>query len=396
MKNLEGGEFMGRFILIVLDGLGVGAMPDAAKFNDQGSNTFGNLHKTIPDLQLPNLKKLGLYHLIKHIEQPTIGAYGKMALAHKNKDTTGGHWEMAGVTLEEPLPVFPNGFPSELMAKFETITGYSYLGNKVASGTEIINELGCQHLKTGYPIVYTSADSVFQVAAHQEVIPLAKLYEICSKARKILQGPYGVGRVIARPFVGTKGAFKRTPQRRDFSLTPPQPTILDLLQQNGFSVIGIGKIADIFAGQGITKSIPTKSNQEGINTILACLHQEEGDLLFANLIDFDMLYGHRNDPEGFAKALMVLDQKLPSIMEALNNDDILVLTADHGVDPTFPGTDHTREYVPLLVYGGEVLADNYLGVRKTLADIQATIATFFNIEGTTQGKSFYKDLYFKK
>lgn len=387
-----------RIIIIVLDSLGVGALPDAYKYGDEGSNTLKNLASAVGGINLPNLQKLGLGNIIevkgvdKHINPS--GAYGKMAEKSAGKDTTTGHWEIAGQILKKPFPTYPYGFPDDIINAFTQRINRGILGNIAASGTEIITELGKEHMETGKPIVYTSADSVFQIAAHEKIIPLEKLYEYCEIARELLQPPHGVGRVIARPFVGEPGKFERTANRKDFSLEPPYPTILDILVENNYDVIGIGKIKDIFAGRGVTKHIPTKDNIDGILKTIREIQGNSQGLIFTNLVEFDMKYGHRNDARGYADALEEFDKRLPEIINALNKNDILIITADHGCDPTTPGTDHTREYVPLLVFGENVLAGASLGTRETFADIAATIATIFEVKmppgGNDMSKLFLK------
>ncbi|MDK2793736.1 MAG: phosphopentomutase [Caldanaerobacter sp.] len=341
-----------RVILIVLDSVGVGELPDAYKFGDEGTNTLGHVvEKT--GIKLPTMEKLGLGNIIplKTVapNPNAIGAYGKMAEKSAGKDTTTGHWEIAGLIVEKPFPTYPEGFPKEIIEEFEKRIGRKVLGNKPASGTEIIKELGEEHIKTGYPTVYTSADSVFQIAAHEEVIPLEELYRMCEIAREILKGDHAVGRVIARPFIGSPGNFVRTANRKDFSLKPFGPTVLDMLKEAGYQVYAVGKIEDIFAGQGITDSIHTGNNDEGITATIEAMDAVKKGIIFTNLVDFDMVYGHRNDVNGYAKALKHFDERLPEIMLRLKEEDLLIITADHGCDPTTPGTDHTREYVPLLV-----------------------------------------------
>jgi len=341
-----------RVTIIVLDSAGVGALPDAHLYGDEGSDTLGNLSRAVGGLRLPNLQALGLGNIhgiqgVPPAEYP-LASYGKMAEASPGKDTTTGHWEMAGVKLDEPFPTYPDGFPKEIMDAFEAATGKKPLGNKPASGTEIIEELGEEHVRTGRPIVYTSADSVFQVAAHTDVIGLDDLYGICEAARKILVPPHGVGRVIARPFTGSPGAFTRTVDRKDFSLAPPKDTLLDIAKKDGYHVVGVGKIEDIFAGRGLTGSVHTVSNMDGVDKTLDALSDIGRGIVYANLVEFDMLYGHRNDSEGYARALTEFDGRLPEFLDILGADDILFITADHGCDPTTPSTDHSREFVPLL------------------------------------------------
>ncbi|HHY79416.1 MAG TPA: phosphopentomutase [Thermoanaerobacter sp.] len=384
-----------RVILIVLDSVGVGELPDAYKFGDEGSNTLGHVTEKT-GIGLPNMGKLGLGNIIPLKSVPenpnAVGGYGKMAEKSAGKDTTTGHWEIAGLITEKPFPTYPHGFPEEIIKEFEKRIGRKVLGNKPASGTEIIKELGEEHVKTGYPIVYTSADSVFQVAAHEDVIPLEELYRICEIAREILKGDHAVGRVIARPFTGTPGNFVRTGNRRDFSLKPFEPTILDMLKEAGYEVFAIGKIEDIFAGQGITEINHTTNNDEGITATIKAMDEIKNGLIFTNLVDFDMLYGHRNDVEGYAKALTHFDNRLPEIMGKLTKEDLLIITADHGCDPTTPSTDHSREYVPLLVYSPSMKHGVNLGVRSTYSDVAATIAEIFKVGPTKHGTSFLKEL----
>ncbi|SHF28484.1 phosphopentomutase [Desulfofundulus australicus DSM 11792] len=384
-----------RLTLIVLDSVGIGELPDAEKYGDKGSNTLANTARAVGGLNLPNLGRLGLGNIlaiegVPPVKQP-LAAYGRMAEASAGKDTTTGHWEIAGLLLERPFPVYPHGFPPEIIEPFEKRIGRPVLGNRAASGTAIIEELGEEHIKTGYPIVYTSADSVFQIAAHEEVIPVNELYGMCRVARELLTGPHAVGRVIARPFVGKPGAFKRTDRRRDFSLPPPAPTVLDLLTQNGFSVLAVGKIEDIFAGRGITEAIHTKDNMDGVDRTIACMRRLERGLIFTNLVDFDMLYGHRNNPRGYAAALEAFDRRLPEILSAVRPDEVLIITADHGCDPTTSSTDHSREYVPLLVYGPLVEPGVNLGTRSTFSDVAASVAEFFGLS-YPRGTSFVREV----
>lgn len=380
-----------RVFLIVLDGVGVGELPDAAAYGDQGSNTVGNIARKIGGLHLPQLEKAGLGKITDVIglsPEAAKGIYGKMAEVSAGKDTTTGHWEMAGVILERPFPVYPNGFPQEVIAEFVRRTGYDVLGNKMASGTEIIRELGAEHLKTGRPIVYTSADSVFQIAAHEAIIPLAEQYRICAIAREILQGEHGVGRVIARPFAGELGNFYRTAGRKDFSLLPPAPTVLDRLKAAGLTVFGVGKIEDIFSGQGLTDSNHTHNNAETLAFVSELLDREFKGLVFANCIDFDMLYGHRNDVRGFATALAEVDAWLAANLIRLRPGDVMILTGDHGGDPTTSSTDHSREYTPLLVFGPDLPENINLGTRKTFADLAATLCYWFKLEPWSVGEEF--------
>jgi phosphopentomutase len=368
-----------RVIWVVLDSVGIGEMPDAAAYGDAGSDTLGNISKQRP-LAVPNLCALGLGNIrpIAHLEpvSPATAAYGRCALASPGKDTTTGHWEMVGIHLEKPFPVYPECFPSDVIREFEERIGRQTLGNCPASGTEIIQRLGDEHIRSGAPIVYTSADSVFQIAAHEDVIPLAELYRICEIGRDLLRGENEVGRVIARPFTGSSGKYVRTANRKDYAVPPPQGMLLDQLADRNVAVHAVGKIHDVFLGRGITRSEKTKSNAEGMQkTIVAMQHTGRG-LIFTNLVDFDMLYGHRNDVEGYARALEEVDAWLPHLLEASTAQDLVILTADHGCDPTTPSTDHSREYVPLLVYGKNSRSVN-LGTRSTLSDIGQTVAEIF-------------------
>jgi phosphopentomutase len=382
-----------RVIWIVLDSVGIGEMPDAAAYGDVGSDTLGNIAKRRA-LKLPHLCRLGLANIkpltgLDPVAAP-MGSFGKAALASPGKDTTTGHWEMVGIHLEMPFPLFPNGFPPEVMDEFERRVGRSSLGNKAASGTEIIAELGEQHMATGSPIVYTSADSVFQIAAHEEVIPLFELYKMCETAREILRGKFEVGRVIARPFVGEPGHFTRTPNRHDYAVPPPKGMLLDQLAGRGVEVYSVGKIFDVFLGRGIGDSEKTKSNADGMAKTLAAMETVESGLIFVNLVDFDQLYGHRNDVEGYARALEEVDGWLPLFESRLRDDDLAILTADHGCDPTTPSTDHSREYVPVLTYGKQARAVP-LGVRATLSDLGQTVAENFGVK-IVRGESFLEKL----
>ncbi|MCX7904578.1 MAG: phosphopentomutase [Caloramator sp.] len=385
-----------RVVLIVLDSVGIGELPDAHIYNDQGSDTLGNISKAIGGLKLPNMQRLGLGNIdgingIDPIDSPE-GSYGRSGEMSKGKDTTTGHWEIAGLILERPFPTYPNGFPRELIEEFERRIGTKTLGNKPASGTAIIEELGDEHVKTGYPIVYTSADSVFQIAAHEEVIPLERLYEMCRIAREMLVGEHGVGRVIARPFIGTSGSYKRTSNRRDFALKPFNKTLLNYIQESGMDVCAVGKIEDIYDGYGITKAVHTKNNMNGVDKTIEYMKMNTKGLIFTNLVDFDMLYGHRNDVQGYAKALMEFDGRIPEILENLRDDDVLIITADHGCDPTTESTDHSREYIPILIYGKEIKSGVNLGTRKTFADIGKTIAELLNVKANINGESFAKEI----
>ncbi|MDW7673041.1 MAG: phosphopentomutase [Bacillota bacterium] len=382
---------MARVILLVLDSVGVGALPDANLYGDEGSNTLANVAKSMGGIKLPNLEELGLGKIIPvtglSSDLPAKAHYGKMAQKSAGKDTTTGHWELAGLVLDKAFPTYPNGFPRELIAAFEKKIGRKTIGNVPASGTAIIEELGQEHVETGHPIVYTSADSVFQIAAHEEVIPIEELYGICKIARGLLEGQHAVGRVIARPFVGTVGSFNRTVNRKDFSLEPTGATVLDKLVAAGKEVIAIGKVEDIFAGKGVSQSVYAKTNEENIEKVLEILKTDFNGLLFTNLVDFDMLYGHRNDPLGYGKKLEEFDEKLPEILSLLNNDDLLIITADHGTDPTTASTDHSREYVPILIYQPNQPAGINLSVRATFADVAQTISDYFSLEQMQNGTS---------
>lgn len=385
-----------RVILIVLDSAGCGELPDAAEYGDAGSNTIGNIARDVPGFNLKNMRNLGL-GLIPGAEgvgksDSLIGCYGRMAEKSKGKDTTTGHWEIAGITLDKPFPTYPEGFPKDLIEEYERLIGTKIIGNKPASGTVIIQELGDEHVKTGFPIVYTSADSVFQIAAHEDVIPIEKLYQLCEIARNLLQGEHSVGRVIARPFEGTSENYKRTERRKDYSLEPVGKTMLDAIKENGLEVAAVGKIEDIFAFKGITKSVHAHNNQEGIKQTIEYIKESFKGLVFTNLVDFDMIYGHRNDAVGYANALMYFDERLPEIMDNLKNDDVLIITADHGCDPTTPSTDHSREYVPLLVYGKEIKRGVNLGTRSTFADISATVLELLGFNSINNGISFMKEI----
>jgi len=383
-----------RVIWIVLDSVGIGEMPDAAAYGDVGSDTLGNLARA-RTLHLPNLCQLGLANIRPFagmVPCPApAGAYGRCALASPGKDTTTGHWEMAGIHLAKPFPLYPHGFPAEVMNEFERRIGRSALGNKAASGTEIIKELGAEHIRTGTPIVYTSADSVFQVAAHEDVIPLWELYKICETARQILRGPHEVGRVIARPFTGAPGAFTRTPNRKDYAVPPPRGMLLDRLEERGIPVYAVGKIFDVFGGRGIGDHVRSKSNADGMQQTFAAMQSAPAGLIFVNLVDFDQQYGHRNDVEGYARALEEFDAWLASFLERLTPGDLALITADHGCDPTTPSTDHSREYVPLLAAGPAVRAGVDLGTRSTLSDLGQTVAANFGTK-IEHGTSFLTDI----
>lgn len=384
-----------KVVIVVLDGTGIGAMPDAGRYGDEGSNTLGNLAEAAGGIDLPNLESLGLGNIgrIKGVPPAArpAAAWGKMAERSPGKDTTTGHWELTGVILDRPFPVYPHGFPPEIIISFESRIGRRVLGNKPASGTAIIEELGPEHLRTGFPIVYTSADSVFQIAAHEETIPVEELYRLCTVAREILSGEHAVARVIARPFVGKPGSFQRTTRRHDFSLPPPRPTVLEALVGRGYAVVGIGKIKDIFAGRGITHSLPVKNNADNILQTIAAVREMSPGVVFTNLVDFDTLYGHRNDVAGFARALKEFDDALPELLDTVAEDGALFITADHGCDPTTTSTDHSREYVPLLAWGLRLNPGVPLGTRDSFADLGATVAHFFNLDWPV-GTSFAPEL----
>lgn len=381
---------MKRVFLIVLDSFGIGEMEDAADYGDKGTSTLRSVFAS-PEFSMPNMTQMGLFNMDgvdfgNPVANPTA-RIARMKEASRGKDTTIGHWEIAGVLSKKPLPTYPNGFPEDVLKAFSEATGRGILCNKPYSGTEVIKDYGDEHVKTGKLIVYTSADSVFQIAAHEDVVPVETLYEYCRIARKILQGEHGVGRVIARPFIGADGNYTRTPKRHDFSLEPPATTMLDQLKENGKAVISVGKIKDIFAGRGITDFVYTKGNEEGIEKTLSYLDQDFEGLCFVNLVDFDMLYGHRNDVDGYAKALHYFDSKLPEIIGKLREDDVLMITADHGCDPGYKeSTDHSREHTPFLMYGAKVTPGN-LGTRETFADIGATVLDYFGIKPAFEGTS---------
>ena len=379
-----------RVIWIVLDSFGVGSLPDAKAYGDDGANTLLHIAENAKGFSLPNMESLGLGNIeaapgVAATDQPR-GAWGKARERSAGKDTTAGHWEMAGVITPEKFPTFPNGFPADFLKAFERAIGRGTLGNCVASGTEIIERLGPEHLRTGRPIVYTSADSVFQIAAHEDVVKVDELYKICEIAREMLKGPLGVGRVIARPFIGTPGHFVRTAERRDFSLAPVGVTVPDLVKEAGLPSVAIGKIHDIFAGRGFTESIHTENNDDGVQKTLDAMDRVHEGLLYTNLVDYDMKYGHRRDVQGYADALMAFDRRLPEITKKMGPEDLLILTADHGCDPTWHGTDHTREYIPMLFYGPRVRPVS-LGERATYADEGATVADFLGVKAPAAGES---------
>lgn len=385
-----------RVILFVLDSFGIGALPDADKYGDEDANTFRHVFEAAGGCNVPNMIELGLSNisLFKGIDavEYAKGAYGRSLEVSPGKDTTTGHWEMMGIQLDKPFPTYPNGFPSEIIEPLEEYIGKKILGNKPASGTEIIDEYGEVHMQTGRPIVYTSADSVYQIAAHEEVIPLEKLYECCKFARSILTGEHAMGRVIARPFVGKPGSFTRTPRRHDYSLQPLKESVLDKIKDNQLPVIGVGKIEDIFCGQGLTDSIHTKSNMHGVDCTIEKMRQYDKGFIFTNLVDFDMKYGHRKDSEGYRKALEDFDARLPEIYEQMNEDDVLIICADHGCDPETKGTDHTREYIPILIYGDNIQQNVDLGTRETFADIGATVLDMLGCETIDCGASMLPEI----
>lgn len=385
-----------RVILIVLDGVGIGETPDADLFGDQGSNTLVNLARVQRGLFLPHLTRLGLGNIasIQGVapQKKPRGAYGKMREKSVGKDTITGHWELTGVVLDRPFPTYPDGFPDEIMEAIEARSGRKFLGNYAASGTEIIQELGAQHMRTGCPIVYTSADSVLQIAAHEQIVPLAELYHICEIARDVCRGKHAVGRVIARPFTGEPGAFERTVRRKDYSLVPPVKTVLDNMVEQGLEVWGVGKIEDVFAYRGISRSNHTTDNRSGMEFTIELLEKDFKGLIFTNLVDFDSKYGHRNDAAGFARALEDFDTMLERLLAKIKTEDMLIITADHGCDPTTESTDHSREYVPLLVYGPALQQGVDLGVRDSFADVAATIAEIFCLPEPVNTKSFWPEV----
>lgn len=377
---------MKRLFLIVLDSVGIGELPDAANYGDVGSNTLKSASKSSSFNGMPNMRRLGYFNIdgvdIGERCSHPAGAYARLMEASKGKDTTIGHWEIAGIISPSPLPTYPDGFPDDVINRFEAASGRKVLCNKPYSGTEVIKDYGEEHMKTGDLIVYTSADSVFQIAAHEDVVPVEKLYEYCKIARKLLTGEHGVGRVIARPFVGSPGNFTRTTNRHDFSIEPSKKTILDVLNTKGFDVLSVGKIVDIFTGRGITKFVRTTGNADGIDKTLEYMDEDFCGLCFTNLVDFDMLYGHRNNVDGYAAALSYFDDRLPEILDKMRDDDLLMITADHGCDPGTASTDHSREYIPLVMYGKNIKADINYHTRETFADIGATVLSYFGISDT--------------
>lgn len=388
---------MSRVIWMVIDSVGIGELPDSEKFGDKNVNTLGNIVKEYSDIKIPNMRKLGIGNIDEadfiESEKSPIGAFGKCAELSQGKDTTTGHWEMTGVLVETPFKTFENGFPKEIIDEFESRTGRKVVGNKPASGTAILDEFGEHQINTGDVIVYTSADSVFQIAANEEIIPLEELYKMCEIAREIMMGDNAVARVIARPFIGKKaGEFTRTSNRRDYSLNPFEPTVLDNIKESNLDVIGVGKIEDIFNGQGITEAIHTKDNMHGVDETINYIKKDNDGLIFTNLVDFDSKFGHRRNVEGYKEALEEFDARIPEIIDAMKDDDILIINADHGNDPTYKGTDHTREYIPVLVYGKNIKENVNLGIRESFADIGATVADLLNVKMPKHGNSFKKDI----
>ena len=383
-----------RVIIIVLDSVGIGELPDAGLYDDQGSNTVGNIAAAVP-LSLPNLSAMGLSRLVD-LKTPPVSAptaaFGRMAERSKGKDSVTGHWELMGIVLDRAFPTYAKGFPAELIAEFERRIGRRSIGNVVASGTTIIDELGPQHMETGAPIVYTSADSVFQIAAHEGVVPVPQLYEWCKVAYELTVKGLGLGRVIARPFIGVPGAFQRTPNRHDYAMPPLAETLLDRMVAAHHQVTSVGKVADLFAGHGISASHPTKSDRDGVDKVEALMGTQDRGLIFANLVDFDAVYGHRNDVRGYADNLERFDARLPGVVSNLRSDDLLIITADHGNDPTTPSTDHSREHVPLLLCGARVAAGTDLGTRSTFADLGQTLAENFGVGALAHGTSFLRDI----
>jgi phosphopentomutase len=386
-----------RIAVIVLDGVGAGELPDASEYGDNGSNSLANTARVLGKLDLPNMGEIGIGNITPIAGVParekTRGAYGKCREISKGKDSVTGHWELMGVEVKQPFPTYPNGFPKEILDEFKKLTGYEVLGNKPASGTEIIEELGEEHVRTGKPIVYTSADSVFQIAAHEDVIPIDELYRLCDISRKMLRGEHAVGRVIARPFTGDSAkTFTRTKRRHDYPLLAPTDTMLDTLIKAGYKVYATGKIDDLFGGRGISKTHHSVFNMESIQALVDYLDEDFSGLLFANLVEFDMTYGHRNDVKGYAQKLEEFDAYLPTIREKMQETDIAMIVADHGVDPTTKSTDHSREYIPLLVFGKKVKNNVNLGIRESFADVAATIGEAFSVTPPVIGKSFLKDI----
>lgn len=389
---------MSRVIWIIIDSVGIGELPDADKFGDVGANTIGNIVKSQGDIDMPNMVDMGIGNIdgvdfLEKVDKPAA-VFCKCAEISQGKDTTTGHWEMAGIVVDKPFKTFPNGFPKDIIDEFEKQTGRKVVGNKPESGTVILDELGEHQIKTGDVIVYTSADSVFQIAAHEEVIPLEELYNMCKIARKIMSGDNAVARIIARPYIGNKkGDFERTSNRRDYSVDPFKTTVLDNIKGSGLDVIAVGKIEDIFNGKGITEAVHTKNNMDGVDKTLKYIKSNNRGLIYTNLVDFDSKYGHRRDPKGYKKAIEEFDARLPEIIEAMKEDDILIINSDHGNDPTYKGTDHTREYIPVLIYGDRIKKGVNLGVRSSFCDIGSTIADILGVEKTNCGESFKKYLF---
>lgn len=396
-NKVKDGGMMKRIFIIVLDSCGIGELPDAKNYGDEGSNTLYST-STSSYFNMPNMRRLGLFHIdgvrdkFRQTDaEPFDGSIARMAEQSKGKDTTTGHWEIAGIISQNPFPTYPNGFPQEIICEFEEKTGRKVLCNRPYSGTKVIVDYGREHEETGSLIVYTSADSVFQIAAHETVVSLEELYRCCEIARKLLTGKHGVGRVIARPFTGTYPEYKRTANRHDYSIEPSL-TMLDQMKEAGLSVLAVGKIYDIYAGKGITDTVRTHDNAEGIRMLIERMSMDFEGLCFVNLVDFDMVYGHRNDVDGYAGALTYFDTQLPAILSGLRKDDILIITADHGCDPLTPSTDHSREYVPMVAYGQKVKKGNNLGTRQTFADVAATVLEYFNIDSHVAGNSFLKEI----
>ncbi len=389
---------MSRVIWIIIDSVGIGELPDADKFGDVGANTIGNIVMSQGDIDMPNMVDMGIGNIdgvdfLEKVDKPAA-VFCKCAEISQGKDTTTGHWEMAGIVVDKPFKTFPNGFPKDIIDEFEKQTGRKVVGNKPESGTVILDELGEHQIKTGDVIVYTSADSVFQIAAHEEVIPLEELYNMCKIARKIMSGDNAVARIIARPYIGNKkGDFERTSNRRDYSVDPFKTTVLDNIKGSGLDVIAVGKIEDIFNGKGITEAVHTKDNMDGVDKTLKYIKSNNRGLIYTNLVDFDSKYGHRRDPKGYKKAIEEFDARLPEIIEAMKEDDILIINSDHGNDPTYKGTDHTREYIPVLIYGDRIKKGVNLGVRSSFCDIGSTIADILGVEKTNCGESFKKYLF---
>ena len=389
---------MKRVFLVVLDSVGIGELPDAKDYNDEGSHTLYATSKS-EYFNMPNMKKLGLFNIDgvsdrfpdSVVEDVFVGSIARLAEMSKGKDTTTGHWEIAGIISKEPFPTYPNGFPKELIDEFEKRTGRKVICNLPFSGTEVILQYGREHIETGALIVYTSADSVFQIAAHEDVVPIKELYRYCEIARELLRDEHGVGRVIARPFIGSYPDYVRTSNRHDYSLAPGL-TMLDQISDAGLDVLGVGKIYDIFAGKGVTDSVRTTNNDEGVERLIERMNKDFTGLCFVNLVDFDMVYGHRNDIDGYAKALSRFDEQLPRIIDALRDEDILIITADHGCDPSTPSTDHSREYVPMIAYGKQIKKGNNIGTRDSFSDIAATVLEYLDIKQQVAGKSFLQDI----